>query len=178
MLLRPGAITLDQLRAQLHGTRSRGCGSGAREMETCAKSAGKGKSDATREEEQVRSPGTRYRHYAPAVPVKLFRRDQTGASSEVSEDRRDGSSVSRVVVLVDSEPISPESDTGSVTSDANVPVGNYFVRLESYRDLTRELYRLLVKWESRVDEIWIEQPPDTPEYAGILDRLRRAADQM
>jgi L-threonylcarbamoyladenylate synthase len=23
--------------------------------------------------------------------------------------------------------------------------------------------------------IWIEQPPDTPEWAGVRDRLRRAA---
>jgi len=24
-------------------------------------------------------------------------------------------------------------------------------------------------------EIWVEQPPDTPEWEGVRDRLRRAA---
>jgi L-threonylcarbamoyladenylate synthase len=26
-----------------------------------------------------------------------------------------------------------------------------------------------------IQQIWVEQPPDTPEWEGVRDRLRRAA---
>ena len=40
----------------------------------------------------------------------------------------------------------------------------------------RELFAVLRDWDAAgVREIWIEQPPDTAEWEGVRDRLRRAA---
>ena len=40
----------------------------------------------------------------------------------------------------------------------------------------RELFAVLRDFDSQgVRQIWIEQPPDTPEWAGVRDRLQRAA---
>jgi L-threonylcarbamoyladenylate synthase len=40
----------------------------------------------------------------------------------------------------------------------------------------RELFAVLRDWDAAgVQEIWIEQPPDTAEWEGVRDRLRRAA---
>jgi L-threonylcarbamoyladenylate synthase len=43
-------------------------------------------------------------------------------------------------------------------------------------DAARELFAVLREFDAAgVRLIWIEQPPDTPEWAGVRDRLRRAA---
>ena len=43
-------------------------------------------------------------------------------------------------------------------------------------DAARDLFAVLRAFDSQgVRLIWIEQPPDTPEWAGVRDRLRRAA---
>jgi L-threonylcarbamoyladenylate synthase len=40
----------------------------------------------------------------------------------------------------------------------------------------RELYAALRELDADgVAEIWVEQPPDHPEWEGVRDRLRRAA---
>mgnify|MGYP000034057370 FL=1 len=43
-------------------------------------------------------------------------------------------------------------------------------------EAARELFAVLRDFDAQgVRLIWIEQPPDTPEWAGVRDRLRRAA---
>jgi L-threonylcarbamoyladenylate synthase len=44
------------------------------------------------------------------------------------------------------------------------------------RDAARALFAVLRDFDAQgVRAIWIEQPPDTPEWAGVRDRLQRAA---
>jgi len=44
------------------------------------------------------------------------------------------------------------------------------------RDAARALFAVLREFDAiGADTIWIEQPPDTPEWAGVRDRLQRAA---
>ncbi len=43
-------------------------------------------------------------------------------------------------------------------------------------EAARELFAVLRDFDAQgVRLIWIEQPPDAPEWAGVRDRLRRAA---
>ncbi len=40
----------------------------------------------------------------------------------------------------------------------------------------QELYAALRELDANgIDQIWVEQPPDDPEWEGVRDRLRRAA---
>jgi len=42
--------------------------------------------------------------------------------------------------------------------------------------VARELFAVLRAFDARgVKLIWVEQPPDTPEWEGVNDRLQRAA---
>ena len=44
------------------------------------------------------------------------------------------------------------------------------------RDAARALFAVLREFDAQgADTIWIEQPPDTPEWVGVRDRLQRAA---
>jgi L-threonylcarbamoyladenylate synthase len=44
------------------------------------------------------------------------------------------------------------------------------------RDAARALFAVLREFDAiGANTIWIEQPPDTPEWAGVRDRLQRAA---
>jgi L-threonylcarbamoyladenylate synthase len=39
-----------------------------------------------------------------------------------------------------------------------------------------DLFSVLRDLDARgVSQIWVQQPPDTPEWEGVLDRLQRAA---
>ena len=43
-------------------------------------------------------------------------------------------------------------------------------------EAARQLFAVLRDFDAQgVRLIWIETPPETPEWAGVLDRLRRAA---
>ena len=43
-------------------------------------------------------------------------------------------------------------------------------------DTAHDLFAVLRDLDARgVQQIWVEQPPDTPEWEGVRDRLQRAA---
>jgi L-threonylcarbamoyladenylate synthase len=42
--------------------------------------------------------------------------------------------------------------------------------------VAHELFSVLREFDAQgVQQIWVEQPPDTPEWEGVRDRLQRAA---
>ncbi|HSU14330.1 L-threonylcarbamoyladenylate synthase [Longimicrobium sp.] len=106
------------------------------------------------------SPGMLDRHYAPAAEVRLFSpaaREATFAKAvwAATDERRVG-----VIAFA------PVSASGAevVAMPADVP--GYAARL----------YAALHAMDAAGAEvIWIEQVPDAPEWAGVRDRLRRAA---
>lgn len=86
------------------------------------------------------SPGMHVRHYRPATPLYLLRRD--------------------------GEP--PQGRGAWLRVGQEMPAD----ALAYAAVLYAELHRLDTR---QLDWIAVEPPPDTPEWAGILDRLRRAA---
>ena len=117
------------------------------------------------------SPGTRYRHYAPAVPVWSHERGelveriarQSRRSAEIGEGA--GAGLAWFV-------LGPgRSEAGGAGSRCAK-----LWRMASWEEYGRKLYRIL--WEAErhgASEILLELPPDTPARAALRDRIERAA---
>jgi L-threonylcarbamoyladenylate synthase len=106
------------------------------------------------------SPGMLDRHYAPSAEVRLFEPEERDAalaraSWAAGEDRRIG-------VIAFAPAYAPATQVVEMPADAQA----YAARL----------YAALHELDAAgCEAIWIERVPDTPEWAGIGDRLRRAA---
>ncbi|MFP4643007.1 MAG: Sua5 family C-terminal domain-containing protein, partial [Spirochaetales bacterium] len=129
------------------------------------------------------SPGTRYRHYAPKVPVRLF--------SDIAElPRCTTGELEAGVACVCSEKTAKAAPRTAVPAERSAredgdclapgrsspsEAESTVVTFESFEDLSANLYRWLWKLENKASAIWIELPADTPEFRGLRDRLFRAA---
>jgi L-threonylcarbamoyladenylate synthase len=98
-----------------------------------------------------RASGTLESHYAPVTPLRLVE------ASALLDAPRD------VVAWILSMPVPPDRDGwASAPHDAS--------------RYAHELYATLRQLDARgARAIWIERPPATPAWAGVNDRLRRAA---
>ena len=104
-----------------------------------------------------RASGTLESHYAPDAKVRLM----------------DAGSLQTALDLLG-------PDAGSIAVYARTPLRT---RSPHYRrmpddagETARQLFAVLREFDAaRVKLIWVEAPPDTPEWDGVRDRLRRAA---
>ena len=138
-LLRPGTVSLDQLREVV--------GEVALPSDAPAGSAARP------------SPGMLDRHYAPRAEVRLFDPDERervfGRLSWLSGERATGVIAFAPVAGVDAEVV--EMPRGAA-------------------EYAARLYAALHELDARGCEvIWIERVPVSPEWAGVRDRLGRAA---
>jgi L-threonylcarbamoyladenylate synthase len=102
------------------------------------------------------APGTLESHYAPKATLRLM----------------DGEQLGKAIGML------PPSMTGLAVYSRTVPRrGTWFRTMpDDAQAAARELYAVLREFDERgVKLIWVEQPPDTPEWEGVADRLRRAA---
>jgi L-threonylcarbamoyladenylate synthase len=104
------------------------------------------------------SPGMLDRHYAPRAELRLF--DPTRNA------RLPGGSDARTAALIIGPPrsvaIPPEMDVVRMPESAAEYAAALYGALH---DLDEQGYAL----------VWVQQPPDAPAWAGVRDRLRRAA---
>lgn len=110
----------------------------------------------------ARSPGQMPLHYAPNSPLHLF--------SHASE--------SRLVEFVRSRNSSPGKThiLSHVARRLQYHWGNFILIPDDPEAYARALYAELFRSDqSRPDQILVEKPPDLPAWAGIHDRLIRAA---
>ncbi len=99
------------------------------------------------------SPGMLDRHYAPRAEVRLF--DGPGFVPLDVEGGR------TAVLLIRADP-HPQGEVVRMPADA--------------REYAARLYATLHRLDDEgFERILVELPPDTPEWAGVRDRLRRAA---
>jgi L-threonylcarbamoyladenylate synthase len=139
-LLRPGSISIDELRAVLGEVRVGGDEAGG---------------DAARP-----SPGMLDRHYAPAALVRLF--DRGSRQAALAEAARDANEGRRTGVLAFAPAAVPGAQVVEMPGDAKA----YAARL----------YAALHELDAAgCETIWIERVPESAEWAGIRDRLKRAA---
>ncbi|HEX6750321.1 MAG TPA: L-threonylcarbamoyladenylate synthase [Longimicrobium sp.] len=106
------------------------------------------------------SPGMLDRHYAPAAEVRLF-----------SSESRDAAFAKAVWAASDDRAVGVIAFAPVSASGAEV-----VVMPDDPREYAARLYAALHALDAAGCEmIWIEDVPGTPEWAGIRDRLRRAA---
>jgi L-threonylcarbamoyladenylate synthase len=105
-----------------------------------------------------RAPGNMAVHYAPKAKVRLM----------------DSAQLKQALGVL------PEGTAGLAVYSRTVPVRRRAVASRTMPDdpgaAAHELFRALREFDARgVRLIWIETPPDTPEWEGVTDRLLRAA---
>jgi L-threonylcarbamoyladenylate synthase len=103
-----------------------------------------------------RAPGTLESHYAPRATLRLMSPSELKAALQVL----------------------PATVTGVAVYSRTAPRRHPLVQVmpDDPRAVARELFAVLRAFDARgVKLIWVEQPPDTPDWEGVNDRLQRAA---
>jgi len=106
------------------------------------------------------SPGMLDRHYAPAAEVRLF--DPEARDAALAKASWAAGEHRRIGVIAFAPADAPATQVVEMPADA--------------RAYAARLYAALHELDAAGCEVvWIEQVPDTPAWAGVRDRLRRAA---
>jgi len=108
------------------------------------------------DEHSPAAPGTLESHYAPRATLRLMS----------SQEMRDA-----LQVL-------PATITGLAVYSRTAPRRHPLVQVmpDDPRAVARELFAVLRAFDAKgVKLIWVERPPDTPDWEGVNDRLQRAA---
>ena len=117
----------------------------------------------SRDERSARAPGTLEAHYAPRATLRLMSREALEAALQVLGPAAAGVAVySRTAAEALGLP-------GRSNPHHKIMPGNAVAA-------GHELFAALRELDAQgVSLIWVEQPPDTPEWEGVRDRLQRAA---
>jgi len=108
------------------------------------------------DENSPAAPGTLESHYAPNATLRLMSTDEMKTALRVL----------------------PATIQGLAVYSRSAPRRHPLVQVmpDDPRAAARELFAVLRAFDARgVKLIWVEQPPDTPDWEGINDRLQRAA---
>jgi L-threonylcarbamoyladenylate synthase len=106
-----------------------------------------------------RASGTLESHYAPNAKVRLMAADQLQTALDVL-----GGDAPKIAIYS--------------RAILRTPAGGIVRRRmpEDAGETARQLFAVLREFDAQgVNLIWVEMPPDTPEWAGVRDRLQRAA---
>jgi L-threonylcarbamoyladenylate synthase len=106
-----------------------------------------------------RAPGTLEAHYAPRAKLRLMSAAQLHAALRLL-----GTAPLKLAVY--SRPLQPGTGQGVV----------HRVMPERAAEAAHELFSVLRAFDAEGAQlIWVEEPPPTPDWEGVRDRLRRAA---
>ena len=125
--------------------------------------AAAGEALGDRDETSARAPGTLAAHYAPSAKLSLMSPEALRAAVQAL-----GPAVRRVAVYSRTALPALRLPDGSAACFRLMP--------DSPAATGQELFASLRELDAPgVDRIWVELPPDTPEWEGVRDRLQRAA---
>jgi L-threonylcarbamoyladenylate synthase len=145
VLLRPGQITRLEIEAA--------CGHAVRAKEAAQDLGGQA---------APRASGTLESHYAPRAKVRLM-----SASDIVAKLRALGPHANNLGLW------SAERPDDGAGSGAGVL---WLAQPQNAEQAAHDLFSVLRELDARgVQQIWVQWPPDTPEWEGVRDRLQRAA---
>lgn len=146
-ILRPGMITMQEIEAVLKSS-------------GCQKEKSEEKSGNSASAVAPRAPGTLSSHYAPSTGLKLFSHENLPRALATAENL-----MMKVAVMAFSDPIKCSA------------IITWSQLSEDPAQCARQLYATMRELDvSGADYIIAEAPPELPEWMGILDRLRRAAN--
>lgn len=112
-----------------------------------------------RDEAAPRAPGTLEAHYAPRAPLRLMTASQ----------------MKNALQLLAGAPLRLAVYSRFMPSGV-APGIHHRVMPERAADAAHELFSVLRAFDDEGAKlIWVEEPPATPEWEGVRDRLRRAA---
>ena len=117
----------------------------------------------SRDERSARAPGTLEAHYAPRATLRLMSREALVVALQVLGPAAAG------VAVYSQIPAETLGVQGRSKPRHKLMPGNAAAAGHELFAALRELDTL------GVSLIWVEQPPDTPEWEGVRDRLQRAA---
>ncbi|HIA54839.1 MAG TPA: threonylcarbamoyl-AMP synthase [Candidatus Melainabacteria bacterium] len=163
-ILRPGMITLQEIENVLKEAREEAKDDSKRKAKSAKSKQSKSADSQTGGDSNStvvpRAPGTLSSHYAPTTDLKLFTHANLPRAIATSE-----SLMMKVSVMAFSDPIKATS------------VIAWKQMSEDPAECARQLYAFMRELDtSGADYIVVEEPPELPEWMGILDRLRRAAN--
>lgn len=119
-----------------------------------------GKVNVSTHSGRVRSPGQKYKHYSPLVPLVLFQRGDTAA----------------VIAWYRSNMVSGKKTAVLYSGVNNYPKDLISVSLgDSYSEAAHSLFEALRALENEYDEILIEGFTDEGVGAALNDRLKKAS---
>lgn len=155
-ILRPGMITLEAIEAALNEAKQKEKKSSSKKSK-----ASESKSSTASDNTIIpRAPGSMSSHYAPTTGLKLFAHQNLPRAIATSE-----SLSMKISVMAFSDPI------------VSSCVITWKQLSEDPNECARQLYAYMRELDtSGADYIVVEEPPELPEWIGILDRLRRAAN--
>ena len=145
VLLRPGQITRAQIEAA--------CGRAVR---------GKDAPQEVMGQAAPRASGTLESHYAPRAKVRLMSADEIAQKLQAL-----GPHANNLGLWSAKRP----------TSEQGIGAGVMWRQQATTAEVAaHDLFSVLRDLDARgVSQIWVQQPPDTPEWEGVRDRLQRAA---
>ena len=115
-----------------------------------------------RDEQSPRASGSLKSHYAPAARLRLMNAQQLRDALEVLGPQASGL---KLAVYSRSRLVA-----GRDVEHRRMP--------DHPAAAAHELFAALREFDARgVRLIWVEQPPDTPDWEGVRDRLMRAATE-
>ncbi|MCF8210082.1 MAG: Sua5/YciO/YrdC/YwlC family protein, partial [Rhodoferax sp.] len=124
-----------------------------------------------------RAPGTLESHYAPTAKLVLMDAQTLQAAIDRQEgSRAEGFGTANDGQVTESKPqLAVYARTPLKTAPQDILLQAMPPTAEA---AAHALFAALRSFDdAKVTQIWVETPPDLPEWEGVLDRLRRAAAQ-
>lgn len=149
VLLRPGILTLDELQNAVNMKISHPL------------------QDSTELENAPKASGTLASHYAPKAKIRLMNAQDIRIALGIIAASKPAKDAAKIGVYARTMPSSKASNI----IKRQMP--------EQAKDVAHELFAVLHDFDALgVNILWIETPPDSPEWIGVIDRLTRAAAEQ
>lgn len=149
VLLRPGILTLDQLQNAIHMKISLPL------------------HNATEPDDTPKTSGTLASHYAPKAKIRLMSAQDISIAIGIIAASKPAKNATKIGVYARTLPSSKATNI----IKRQMP--------QQAKDVAHELFAVLHDFDAQnVNILWIETPPHTPEWIGVLDRLTRAAAEQ
>lgn len=118
--------------------------------------------------EPVKSPGMKYKHYAPNAEILLYKGERQDVMNTMNQQMKKMKKQGKKVGL-----LAFEENTGLLQCDNVIIIGSYY----NYREIERNLFNALLEFEAlNIDVIFAECVEEQDQGTAVMNRLLRAAN--